>query len=37
VYGPPDGYVSAAIDALRQNVFVITLVGCLVGGGLVMF
>ena len=36
VYGPPDGYISA-VNALRRNVFVVGLVGCLVGGGLVMF
>jgi hypothetical protein len=36
VYGPPDGYISA-VNALRRNVIVVSLVGCLVGGGLVMF
>jgi hypothetical protein len=37
VYGPPDGYISAAVNALRRNVYVVGFVGCLVGGGLVLF
>jgi hypothetical protein len=36
VYGPPDSYISA-VNALRRNVFVVGFVGCLVGGGLVVF
>lgn len=35
VYGPDDGYISA-VNALRRNVFVVGLVGCLTGGALVL-
>lgn len=36
VYGPGDGYVAAA-NALKRNIAVVGLVGCIVGGGLVVF
>ena len=35
VYGPDDSYIAAA-NALKRNMVVVTVIGCLVGGGLVV-
>lgn len=35
VYGPDDGYIAAAM-ALQRNMILVGLVGCAVGGGLVV-